>query len=68
MELLAGWVVADGGVVPLEEYAVPEQAASEPAGPEPAPAAPEHAFLEWPSAVWTSQWEVGIVKLQVVPG
>ena len=70
MELLAGRVVTDGGVVPPEEYVVPEQAASEPAGlepAEPAPAAPEHAFPERPSAVWTSQWEVGIVKLQVVP-
>ena len=70
MELLASWVVADGGVVPPEEYAAPEQVASEPAGLElakPAPAVPEHAFPEWPSAVWTSQQEVGIVKLQVVP-
>ena len=69
MELLASWVVADGGVVPPEEYTAPKQAGSEPTGPEPAesaPAAPECAFPEWPSPVRTSQQEVGIVKLQVV--
>ena len=70
MELLANWAVADGGVVPPEEHTVLKPMASEPAGPEPMepePAVPGHAFPEWPSSVRTSKWEVGIVKLWVVP-
>ena len=70
MELPASQVVADRGVVPPEEYMVPKQVVSEPAGPEPtepAPAVPECSFPEWPSPVQTSQQEVSIVKLQVVP-
>ena len=56
--------------MPSEEYVAPKQVASEPAGPEPtdpAPAVPERAFPEWPSSVRTSQQEVGIAKLWVVP-
>ena len=75
MELLANREVAGRWVVPSEEpvvleHVAPEPTASEPAVPEPAapePAAPEPTCSEHLSYVWTSQQEVSIVGMQVVP-
>ena len=57
--------VAGTRVVPSEEPVAPEPVMLEPAALE--LVAPEPDCPEWLLCVWSSQWEVSIMGMQVVP-